>query len=153
MRSEPAPVVRRGVPEDAAACATILNDWINATGWMPRMHPPEDVERHYRKHVLETCRVLICDEHDAVTGFLAVDEEGFISALYVAARARRRGVGAALLAAAKVLRPDRLTLWTFEANAGARRFYARHGFVETGGTGGENDEGLPDVLLVWRCAG
>ena len=42
-------------------------------------------------------------------------------------------------------------LWTFVANAPARRFYAREGFVEVRRTGGENEEGLPDVLLKWRA--
>jgi hypothetical protein len=42
-------------------------------------------------------------------------------------------------------------LWTFVANAGARRFYAREGFVEARRTEGENEEGLPDVLLTWRA--
>ncbi len=34
-------------------------------------------------------------------------------------------------------------------NEGARRFYARHGFVVAGGTEGENEEGAPDLLLRW----
>ena len=56
------------------------------------------------------------------------------------------------MAAAKARRPEGLTLWTFVANEGARRFYAREGFVEVGRTEGENEEGLPDVLLAWKPA-
>ena len=37
-------------------------------------------------------------------------------------------------------------------NEGARRFYGREGFVEVGGTPGDNEEGLPDVLLAWKPA-
>jgi putative acetyltransferase len=44
---------------------------------------------------------------------------------------------------------DRLSLWTFQANEGARRFYAREGFAEVRMTEGDNEEGLPDVLLEW----
>ena len=64
-------------------------------------------------------------------------------------RARGRGVGKALLDTAKA-RSDRLELWCFQANAGARRFYAREGLAEVERTDGAgNDEKLPDVRLVW----
>jgi hypothetical protein len=35
-------------------------------------------------------------------------------------------------------------------NDGARRFYAREGFVETTMTDADNEERCPDVLLEWR---
>lgn len=143
-------LVRSGDAADAAACAAINNAWIDATDWMPRVHSAEDVARHYRGHVFVTCRVLVAEREGAVAGFLAVDGEGFVAALFVAAAARGQGVGAALVAAARALRPEGLSLWTFEANAGARRFYARQGFAEAGRTEGENDEGLPDLRFEWR---
>jgi len=148
----PPVLVRAGVAADAAACAAINDAWIEATDWMPRIHSPDDVARHYREHVFATCRVLVAERAGAVAGFLAVDGEGFVAALFVAGPARGQGVGAALVEAAKARRPEGLALWTFAANAGARRFYARMGFVEAGGTEGENDEGLRDVMLVWRAA-
>jgi GNAT superfamily N-acetyltransferase len=61
-----------------------------------------------------------------------------------------RGIGARLLDLAKVLRPDRLELWTFAANIGARRFYERHGFLAVDATDGDNEEGAPDVRYEWR---
>ena len=142
--------IRTGVEADAPACAAIFDAWLDATDWMPRVHPPEDVARHCREHVFATCRVLVAGRDGAAAGFLAVDGEGFVAALFVAAGARGRGVGAALVDAAKALRPEGLTLWTFAVNSGARRFYARHGFVEAGGTAGDNEEGLPEVRLAWR---
>ncbi len=133
---ETAVAVRPGREEDAAACAAIFNAWVDATPWMPRVHPAEDVVRHYREHVLKVCRVLVAERGGAVAGFAALDGEGYVASLYVDAAARGAGVGAALVAAMKALRPEGLMLWTFVANAGARRFYAREGFVETGGTEG-----------------
>ena len=137
---------------DAAACAAVFNAWVDATDWMPRVHPPDDVERHYREHVFEVCEVTVAESGGAVAGFLALDGEGFVAGLYLAPEARGRGVGAALLAAAKARRPEGLTLWTFVANEGARRFYAREGFVEVRRTEGDNEEGLPDVLFAWKPA-
>ena len=97
--------------------------------------------------------MIVAERGGAVAGFLAVDGEGFVAGLYVAGPARGQGVGTALVEAAKAARPEGLTLWTFVANAGARRFYARHGFVEAGRTDGENDEGLPDIRFDWRARG
>jgi ribosomal protein S18 acetylase RimI-like enzyme len=145
-------VLRTARPEDAAACAAIFNGWVDATDWMPRVHPPEDVARFYREHVMATCTVTIAEAAGRVAGFLAVDGEGFVAGLYLAPEARGRGVGRALLAEAKVRRPEGLTLWAFVANQGARRFYAREGFVEVRRTEGENEEKLPDVLLAWKPA-
>ena len=36
-----------------------------------------------------------------------------------------------------------IQLWTFQSNAGARRFYARHGFAEVEQTNGDNEEQAP----------
>jgi putative acetyltransferase len=85
---------------------------------------------------------------DPVQGFLALDQAGaMVTALYVATPGR--GIGKALLDHAKSGRQS-LDLWTFVANGKARAFYAREGFVEIRQTPGDNEEGLPDVLLRWE---
>ncbi|MGE4049449.1 MAG: GNAT family N-acetyltransferase [Piscinibacter sp.] len=58
-----------------------------------------------------------------------------------------RGIGTSLLAhALRTLSPP-VRLYTFQANAGARRFYERHGFRAIGFTDGQaNEERCPDVL-------
>ena len=55
-----------------------------------------------------------------------------------------------MLAHVKSRRPGGFRLWTFQDNAGARRFYDRHGLraVElTDGAG--NEEKMPDVRYAW----
>jgi GNAT superfamily N-acetyltransferase len=151
MRSEV--TLRAGTEADAEGCAGVFNDWVDATAWMPRVHAPEAVVRHYREHVLATCEVTVAEAGGAVAGFLALDVEGWVAGLYLAPAVRGRGVGAALLDRAKAQRSGGLTLWTFVANEGARRFYARQGFVEVGRSEGENEEGLPDLLFRWRETG
>ena len=135
--------------EDAAACAAIFNAWVDATTWMPRVHDPEDVVRHYREHVFAHRAVSVAERAGRVVGFLALAGDGRVDALYLAETVRGQGVGAALVAEAKARHSTGLTLWTLVANAGARRFYAREGFVEVRRTEGDNEEGLPDVLLAW----
>ncbi|MEM9708813.1 MAG: GNAT family N-acetyltransferase [Pseudomonadota bacterium] len=140
--------IRPGRPEDALACATILNEWIDSREWMPRVHTSKEVEAFYRDFVFETRAVWVIG--DPVAGFMAMDEAaGQVTALYV--RMPGQGLGKALLDYAKSGRA-RLELWTFEANRGARRFYRREGFKEIRRTDGDNEEGLPDVLLEWRAS-
>ena len=128
--------------------------------------PRRTIERRYREHVMATCRVIVAEADGAVAGFVAVDGEGYVAGLFVATRrgagdrhgAGRRGQGA---------RPEGLTLWTFVANAGARRFYAgrglrrggRHGRRQRRGPAGRDDDlagaGVTarGALAAGRCAG
>ncbi|PYE82416.1 GNAT family N-acetyltransferase [Pseudoroseicyclus aestuarii] len=132
--------------EDAPALGALLSDWIDETPWMPRIHT-RDEDADFAEHLVETAEVWVLRDA-APQGFLARREEQ-VAALYLRASARRQGGGALLLERAKEGR-DCLRLWTFAANDGARRFYARHGFAEVGGTAGDNDEGLPDIRMEWR---
>jgi GNAT superfamily N-acetyltransferase len=141
--------LRPAGPEDAAGCAAVFNAWVDATEWMPRVHDADDVVRHYREHVFAHDAATVAERGGEVVGFLAL-ADGQVDQLYLAEGARGQGVGAALVRAAKAASPGGLTLWTFVANEAARRFYAREGFVEVRRTEGENEEGLPDVLLAWR---
>ncbi|MEM6677194.1 MAG: GNAT family N-acetyltransferase [Pseudomonadota bacterium] len=146
--------IRAGRPADAPAYAAILNAWIDATPWMPRLHTPQDVMAWHRDTVCPRARVLVA-ERGGPCGFLVLEApraDGaapFVTGFYVAQAVRGLGVGRALLRAAKRAAPEGLRLWTFAANAAARRFYAREGFAEVGGSSGENEEGLPDILCTW----
>ena len=138
--------IRRATPDDAPACAAILNDWIDGRDWMPRVHSAKDVMAFYADFVLVEREVWVAG--NPVRGFLALDAEGaMVTALYVATPGQ--GIGRALLDHAKSGR-DRLDLWTFQANEDAQRFYDREGFVPIGKTEGDNEEGLPDILLRWE---
>ncbi|HEY8576445.1 MAG TPA: GNAT family N-acetyltransferase [Devosia sp.] len=85
----------------------------------------------------------------AVAGFLA-QTPGWIEHLYLDPALRRRGIGQALMAHAK-MEADQLDLWCFAENHAARAFYAAQGFAEIGGTQGDNEAGLPDILLRWQA--
>ncbi|MEI9852191.1 MAG: GNAT family N-acetyltransferase [Sphingomonas sp.] len=75
---------------------------------------------------------------------------GWIDHLYVDPPYHSRGIGTLLLDAVKA-EIDDIRLWTFQANLGARRFYARHGFVAEEFTDGSgNEERQPDVRYRWR---
>ena len=144
--------LRPARPTDAGRVGAILSQFIDATPWMPRLHSrAQDVAFAGRMIDKGWVTVAEAGPGDAVCGFLAVDAaDAEVQALFVEAAARGGGIGTSLLAAAKAENAA-LSLWTFEANHGALRFYARHGFRETTrGDGSANEEGLPDVRLEWR---
>jgi GNAT superfamily N-acetyltransferase len=139
--------LRSAVAGDATALGAILSDWIDTTPWMPRLHR-RDEDTGFVAGLVAATDVTVAEGADGPVGFLARDG-GEVPALYVSGTARGQGIGTALLRQAQDT-VDRLTLWTFQANAAALRFYARAGFAEAERTdGARNDEKLPDVRLVW----
>ena len=144
------PGIRPATVGDTEAIAQILSDWIDETSWMPRVHT-RDEDRGFGAYLLEKTDVTVAQDGAQVVGFLAL-RQPFVQALYVAAHARRRGVGRRLLTHAKAGQ-NVLELWTFQANDPAREFYASHDFQEVRRTDGDgNDENLPDILFRWRRA-
>lgn len=148
-------MIRRAQPTDAGAVAAILSQFIDTTDWMPRLYSRAE-ELSFAGTMVDRGWVIVAepaDQGSGIAGFMALDA-GFIHALYVAQECRGQGVGQRLLDAAKA-HAARLELNTFQANAGAQRFYARAGFREVGrgdgrGQGSVNDEGLPDIRLIWE---
>ncbi|MDJ0826856.1 MAG: GNAT family N-acetyltransferase [Rhodobacter sp.] len=132
---------------DARRLARILADWIDETPWMPTIHTP-DQDRSFLAWLITNTEVVTLRSWRGPQGFLA-REDTMVHALYLRPAVRGQGHGKRLLDWAKARSPN-LTLWTFQANAGARAFYAREGFREVEMTDGAgNDEGVPDVRLVW----
>ncbi len=148
MTSEPR--LRPATPADADASAAILQDWLDETPWMPRLHTLADTRAFMRERLFPACAVTVAEVDGATRGYLALRPGGVVQSITVGRGWRGRGLGVRLMAAARAASPGGLTLWTFVANEGARRFYGREGFVEVERTEGDNDEGLPDVKLVWR---
>jgi ribosomal protein S18 acetylase RimI-like enzyme len=73
-----------------------------------------------------------------------------VEQLYLDPTRTGRGVGSRLLEEATADLPV-VKLHCFQANAGARRFYERHGFrPEAFGDGSNNEERLPDIRYVRR---
>ncbi|MDZ4395257.1 GNAT family N-acetyltransferase [Cypionkella sp.] len=141
------PVFTDATPADAPALAAILGAWNRDTAWMPKLHSPAE-DLGFAQHLIAS-RITRVLRMPQVAGFLArMGDE--IEALYLAPEARGLGYGARLLAEAKAAYPQ-LSLYTFQANLPAQRFYARQGFTEIARSDGrDNAEQLPDLRLVWR---
>lgn len=137
--------------QDMAACAKILNDWIDETEWLPRLHSHEEVVKHYQTVVASERRSFVVASGSRIAGMMALGTDHLVTALYVGAAFRRQGVGHMLLDCAKRECGSDVSLWTFQKNVAAQQFYLHEGFVEINRTDGDNEEGLPDMLLEWRA--
>ncbi|MFJ8190245.1 GNAT family N-acetyltransferase [Streptomyces sp. NPDC096094] len=145
-------VLRRAEPTDARAAADVwLASFAAALPTVVRPRTDEEVQDYFR-HVLVPLRETWVAEAAGrdVVGVMVL-EEGELSQLYLAPDWRGRGIGDRFVALAKERGPRGLSLWTFQVNAPAHRFYERHGFRVVERTdGARNEEREPDVRYVWR---
>jgi GNAT superfamily N-acetyltransferase len=117
--------------------------------WLPALHTDEETRSWVGTVVLPNHDVWVAEVDGHVVGYVAVDGDE-LNDLYVRPGFQGRGVGTTLLGQAKALSPSGLSLWAFQRNAGARRFYERHGFVAVELTDGSgNEEREPDVRYRW----
>ena len=128
--------------------AAILWAFTRGTVWLPRVRSPLDDLRALAWVTLRG-RVRILRDRAGVAGFIIRDGTR-VHALYVAPDRQGRGIGRALLTEAKT-RTGMLDLWVLAGNLPARAFYLAQGFREIAqGQGAGNDEGLPDILMIWQ---
>lgn len=132
--------------EDDIACARIIRDWGAETPWMVPLDDIEPMAASWRD-LLASDTAWVAETDGTVTGF-CVREDDNITGLYIAAAARGHGVGRHLLDLAKQDR-DWITVWAYEANTDARRFYRREGLVEICREV-ESESGLMNVEHRWR---
>ncbi len=144
-------LIRQGRADDARAIADVhLDSRREAMPWLPVLHSRDETIDYFAGHVLRDEKVFVAEVNRQVAGFLALEGDR-IDHLYVAPAFQSRGIGDRLLAIAKGSRPEGLTLWTFQRNARARRFYEARGFVAVRfSDGSNNEEREPDVLYAWR---
>jgi GNAT superfamily N-acetyltransferase len=112
------------------------------------VHSDEEVLAWFDAVVLPTKEVWVTEEAGGILAVLVLEDD-WIDQLYVDPDHVGHGIGRELMAVAKARRPGGLRLWTFAANARARRFYERHGFAITTSTDGDNEEGAPDICYEW----
>jgi ribosomal protein S18 acetylase RimI-like enzyme len=143
--------LRRAQEEDAEVLADIhIAAAQDAMPYLPELHTDEETHAWMRDVVLPGSEVYIAEADGRSVGFVALGAE-VLEHLYVSPAFQGRGVGSALLACAKELRPAGFRLWVFQRNERARRFYERHGLRLVELTdGADNEQREPDALYEWR---
>lgn len=110
-------------------------------------HPIDGQVAYFEREVRPRHAVRVAWRADEMVGFVASNDES-VSALYVRVDCIGQGIGPQLLKLAQDASAGRLWLYTFARNARARRFYARHGFVDVK-HGFEPFWQLEDVRFEW----
>ena len=133
--------IRRAVPDDVTACATVVHNWARQTDWMPEELPVEELS------------TMIGDAFDSreiwvagnpVDCYMSVDPAlNKIGALYCGRTGQ--GIGKRFVDMAKEGR-NFLWLTTHRPNTAAQRFYRREGFEVTA----EEPPVPPDTVPVFR---
>lgn len=142
------PVIRQAIASDLAACAAILNAYIDEADWLPRLIPAEDIAGMFSPDLLERRLVLVPEVEGKVAGYLSLDVQAqFLHALYLAPEHQTKGLGKALLDSAKSVcsRGFELTVW--QPNIRAKKFYLREGLRQI--EEGTDESGLPVFRMKW----
>jgi ribosomal protein S18 acetylase RimI-like enzyme len=150
MGSKPQILIRRVTTKDAPDVATVyVASRRCAAAHMPTVHTDAEIREWVIDHMVPERETWLADDRGRIVAVMVLDGE-MVDQMYVAPAEQRRGVGDAMLAYAKKLRPARLRLYTFQSNTPARRFYEARGFVAIEfNDGARNEERAPDVLYEW----
>ena len=142
--------LRSGEPDDVAPIALMMRSTYDRMTYIPRLHTPEE-DLAFIAGLVADHEVWVAEDDDTgVLGFVVLATDQLLQ-IHVSPDEQNEGVGGRLLAQAKERRPEGFTLWVFQKNEGARRFYERHGLELVRVTDGKgNEENEPDAQYQWR---
>jgi len=143
-------IIEKAVPENAQDVFQIFQSARGQMTYLPHLHTEEDT-RKFIYGLVDNGTVYVAKNEKDVLGFIEVSNN-FINHLYISPNYQGHGVGKKLLDFAKGKNPDGLSLWVFEENDGAIKFYEREGFklMEKREINPDNEEHLPDRKYFWK---
>jgi len=147
-RSTTRPLLRPCLASDAAEVVEFYLDIRRDT--VPIVHTHEETEAWLIGFCIARGSSWVWESEGGLCAW--VDLHGdWVDQLYCRRGSTGQGIGKELIDWAKSQSSGRLQLYTFQVNEGARRFYRREGFQEVEfGDGSSNEEGQPDVKLLWE---
>ncbi|MEV6958478.1 GNAT family N-acetyltransferase [Streptomyces sp. NPDC051207] len=145
-------VLRRAVATDAEAAAGVwLRSFSAALPTVVRPRSDDEVRWYFREVLVPQAHTWVAEAPGGGLVGVMVLADGELAQLYLDPDWRGCGLGDRFVALAKERSPSGLSLWTFQVNESAHRFYERHGFEPAERTDGSgNEEHEPDVRYVWR---
>jgi GNAT superfamily N-acetyltransferase len=149
--------LRPATAADAPRVAGLLIDTRSAfMPYAPSAHPDEELRAWVAGSLVPSGGVTVAERHGQVVAAMATEQSGafsWVTQMAVDPALVGQGIGSLLLAQAIRTLALPIRLYTFQANAGARRFYERHGFQPIQFTDGRgNEEQCPDVLYELKTA-
>ena len=143
-------MIRAFLPTDMDAVLAIwLSASIQAHDFVPADFWRSQLDNMRTRYIPGT-EVFVCEHNQAVAGRCALRGD-WIAALFVAPKLQRAGIGQALLAHAKGLRPT-LSLSVYKANAASVAFYQGQGFLITE-EGLDEETGQQEYSMRWARGG
>jgi GNAT superfamily N-acetyltransferase len=141
---------RRATAADAAEVATVyIASRRGAEAWLPTVGTDDEIRGFVVDKMVPEQETWVAGDGGRIVAVMVLGVD-MVDQLYVAPGEQRRGIGDAMLAHAKHLRPAGLRLWAFQRNAPARHFYEARGFIAIQFTdGATNMEREADVLYRW----
>ena len=145
-----APTIRTATAADGIAASAIFDaSRAHNLAFLPVLHTRAEDDAFFTAAVARDAWVAV-DADDRPLAF-AVFHDGMLAHLYVHPDAQGQGLGSALLEAAKAAHPKGFSLFVFQRNERARRFYERRGFRAVR-FDRDNEEDEPDILERWPGA-
>jgi GNAT superfamily N-acetyltransferase len=146
----PVEIRRAKSNETAEVAALFIASQGEALPFLRALHTDEETVAFITDDVFTKDDVWVAHDGARIVGMMALAGT-HIDHLYLLPTHYRRGIGTKLIAMAKELHPENLTLYAFAVNTRARVFYEHHGFVAIEfGDGSGNEAGQPDVFYEWR---
>ncbi|MGD0117008.1 MAG: GNAT family N-acetyltransferase [Candidatus Binatus sp.] len=141
---------RRASAADAPEVATVyIASRRGAAAYLPTVGTDAEIRAFVVDQMVPERETWVAEDGARIVAVLVLHGDE-VDQFYVAPREQRRGVGDAMLAHAKRLRPTGLRLWAFQRNAPARSFYEARGFIAIKFTdGATNMEREADVQYEW----
>ena len=142
--------LRRATLDDMAALARLHRHTVETSlPFVPRLHTVAEEAWWFAETLYVANQIWLCEGDEGPDGYVAFRAD-FIEHLFIRPETQGRQLGLILLEKARESAAE-VSLWTFQQNLRARRFYERHGFTVVAETdGADNEEKLPDVLYRWR---
>ena len=103
----------------------------------------------WRNELVPAASIIVAEQADALTGFVTIDNQGYLDQLVVDPEQWGSPLADALVDEAKRLSPDSVTLLVNEDNARAIRFYQRNGFAHAGKDVNPTS-GRPVLRMQWK---
>jgi putative acetyltransferase len=135
--------------DEDAAIALWLETWQRAYPEIDFAARVDWWRERWRGELVPNASIVVAEHGDALIGFVTIDGSGYLDQLVVAPGHWGSELGNALVAEAKRLSPDRITLLVNSDNIRAIRFYARNGFVDAGDDVNPTS-GRPVRRMAWK---
>jgi putative acetyltransferase len=135
--------------DEGAAIALWLETWQHAYPAIDFAARVPWWRKRWRGELVQEASIVVAEQSGTLIGFVTIHPSGYLDQLVVSTDHWGSDLGNMLIAEAKRLSPNGITLTVNTDNARAIRFYARNGFVQAGEDVNPTS-GRPVLRMAWQ---